>query len=73
MPMLMRMPVTMVGAAAGKITKNAFRKGFTSNVLATFSHSRLTDATPKAVLMSMGHTEQMKITKIPLMLESLSV
>ena len=71
--MLMRMPVTMVGAAAGKITKNALRSGLTSKVLATFNHSRFTDATPNAVLISMGQTEQMKITKIPLMLESFKV
>jgi len=72
-PMLMRMPVTMVGAAAGKITKKALRSGCTSNVLATLSQSRLTAATPKAVLINIGQTEQMKITKMPLTSESLSV
>ena len=35
MPMLMRMPVRMVGAAAGRITRNARRSGRTSSVLAT--------------------------------------
>jgi hypothetical protein len=45
----------------------------TSSVLATLSHSRLTEATPNAVLTSMGQTEQMKITKMPLMDESLMV
>ena len=73
MPMLMRMPVTMVGAAAGKITKKALRRGVTSSVLATLSHSRLTAATPKAVLISMGQTEQMKMTKMPLTSESFRV
>ncbi len=71
--MLMRMPVRMVGAAAGRITSKALRSGFTSSVLATLSHSRRTPATPKAVLSSIGHTEQMKITKMPEMLESLIV
>ena len=42
MPMLMRMPVRMVGAAAGRITSKALRSGFTSSVRATFSHSRRT-------------------------------
>jgi hypothetical protein len=37
------------------------------------SHSRLTEATPKAVLISMGQTEQMKITKMPEIDESLMV
>ena len=40
---------------------------------ATFSHSRRTLATPKAVLISIGHTLQMKITKMPLMSLSLMV
>ena len=69
----MRMPVKMVGAAAGKITLSALRNGFTSSVLATFSHSRLTDDTPNAVLISIGHTEQMKMTKMPEIEESLIV
>ena len=42
MPMLMRMPVRMVGAAAGRITSKAFRSGETSSVRATFNHSRRT-------------------------------
>jgi hypothetical protein len=71
--MLMRMPVRMVGAAAGRITLNALRSGLTSSVLATFSHSRLTEATPKAVLISIGQTEQMKITNTPEIDESLIV
>ena len=73
MPMLMRMPVRMVGAAAGRMTSSARRIGLTSSVRATFSHSRRTPATPKAVLISIGHTEQMKITKMPLIDESLMV
>ena len=63
-PMEMRMPVRMVGAAAGRITRQAVRPGLISKVLATFSQSARTLATPKAVLISIGHTEQMKITKI---------
>ena len=50
MPMEMRMPVMMVGAAAGRITLKAVRNGPTSRVRATFSHSLRTLATPKAVL-----------------------
>ena len=61
--MEMRMPVTMVGAAAGRITRMAVRQRPASKVRATFSHSRRTDATPKAVFSSMGQMEQMKITK----------
>ncbi len=49
------------------------RSGLTSSVLATLSHSRLTADTPKAVLISMGQTEQMKITKMPEVDESLMV
>jgi hypothetical protein len=41
--------------------------------LATLSHSRRTPATPNAVLISIGQTEQMKITKMPEMLLSLIV
>ena len=63
----------MVGAAAGRITLKAVRKGPTSRVRATFSHSRRTLPTPKAVLISIGQTEQMKITKIDDRLESLMV
>jgi len=73
MPMEMRMPVMMVGAAAGKITVNALRSGFTSSVRATLSQSRRTEATPKAVLMSIGQIEQMKITKTADTSESFSV
>ena len=40
------------------------RKVPTSSVRATLSHSRRTLATAKAVLVSIGQTEQMKITKI---------
>src|SRR6185295_5968899 len=64
MPTEMRMPVMMVGAAAGNTTWNALRIGDTSSVRATFSHSRRTAETPNAVLISIGHSEQMKITKI---------
>ena len=64
MPIEMRMPVRMVGAAAGRMIVKARRKTPTSSVRATLSHSLRTDATPKAVLISIGHSEQMKITKI---------
>ena len=73
MPMEMRMPVTMVGAAAGRMMVKALRKGRTSKVRATFSHSLRVEATPKAVLTSIGHTEQMKMTKIAEIEESLIV
>ena len=73
MPMLMRMPVRMVGAAAGRITRSALRSGDTSSVRATFSQSRRTLATPNAVLISIGHTEQMKMTNTPEIDESLMV
>src|SRR5258708_23167746 len=62
MPMEMRMPVRMVGAAAGRMTKSTLRKVPTSRVRATLSHSRLTEATPKAVFISIGQIEQMKMT-----------
>ncbi len=42
----------------------ALRNGPTSSVRATLIHSLRTPATPKAVLISIGQTEQMKITKI---------
>ena len=67
------MPVKMVGAAAGRMTVKARRSGPTSSVRATLSHSLRTLATPKAVLMSIGHSEQMKMTKIDEMPESLIV
>ena len=63
-PMEMRMPARMVGAAAGRITRKAFRSGFTSSVRETSSQSFFTLATPCAVLISIGHSEQMKMTKI---------
>src|SRR5262245_46971817 len=72
-PMEIRIPVMMVGAAAGRITRKAFRMGPTSRVFATFNHSRRTDATPNAVLISIGHIEQMKMTNIAEMLLSWSV
>src|SRR5690606_39649804 len=43
----------------------------TSRVRATLIQSRRTPATPKAVLTSMGHSEQMKITKMAEVSESL--
>ena len=43
----------------------------TSSVRATLIHSLRTAATPNAVLSSIGHTEQMKMTKIAEMLEIL--
>ena len=73
MPIEMRMPVMMVGAAAGRITANALRSGDTSSVRATLSHSRRTEATPNAVLMSIGQIEQTKITNTAETFESLSV
>ena len=73
MPMEIRMPVRIVGAAAGKMMVKARRKGPTSSVRATLSHYLRTEATPNAVLISIGHSEQMKITKIEDRLESLMV
>ena len=73
MPIEIRIPVRMVGAAAGRITVKARRIGLTSSVRATLIHSCRTAATPKAVLSSIGHTEQMKITKIADSPESLMV
>src|ERR1700686_792798 len=67
------MPVRIVGAAAGRITVNARLMVPTSSVRATLIHSLRTAATPKAVLSSIGHTEQMKITKIAEIEESLMV
>ena len=67
------MPVRITGAAAGRITRKAVRNGPTSSVRATFSHSLRTEATPNAVLISIGQTEQMKITKIEERCESLMV
>ncbi len=64
MPMLMRAPVMMVGAAAGRITVKAVRHGPASSVRATFSHSRRTDATPKDVFSSIGQIAQIKMTKM---------
>ena len=45
----------------------------TSSVRATLSHSLRTAATPNAVLISIGQSEQMKITKIAERPESLMV
>ena len=73
MPIEIRMPVMMVGAAAGRITRKALRNAPTSSVAATLSHSLRTLATPNAVLISIGHSEQMKITKIAEIEESLIV
>lgn len=64
MPTEIRVPVTMVGAAAGRITVSAVRSEPSSCVRATLIQSSRTPATPKAVLMSMGQIEQMKMTKI---------
>ncbi len=60
------MPVRIVGAAAGKITVKAVLSGLSSCVRATLTQSSRTPATPKAVLISIGQIEQMKITKIAL-------
>ena len=48
MPIEMRMPVRMVGAAAGRITRTAVRNVPISSVRATLSHSRRTLITPNA-------------------------
>src|SRR5262245_57175326 len=48
MPIEIRMPVRIVGAAARRMMVNARRKTPTSNVRATLSHSRRTQATPNA-------------------------
>jgi len=73
MPIEIRMPVRIVGAAAGRITVKARLMVPTSSVRATLIHSLRTAATPNAVLSSIGHTEQMKITKIAEIEESLMV
>lgn len=73
MPMEMRIPVRMVGAAAGRITVNARRTGPTSRVRATLSHSFRVLDTPNTVFISIGQSEQMKITKIADRAESLMV
>src|SRR6266481_3208518 len=65
--------VANVGAAAGKITVNARLTVPTSSVRATLIHSLRTAATPNAVFSSIGHTEQMKMTKIADSPESLMV
>ena len=59
------MPVRMVGAAAGRITWKALRSGFTSSVLRDVEPLAAHAGTPNAVLISIGQTEQMKITKMP--------
>ena len=62
-----------LAGAAGRMIVNARRSVPTSKVRATLSHSRRTDATPNAVLISIGHSEQIKMTKIDDRLESLIV
>src|SRR3546814_5546869 len=69
----MRMPVRIVGAAAGRMTRKILRKVPTSSVRATLSHSLRTPATAKAVFTSIGQIEQMKMTKTAEMLLSLMV
>lgn len=54
----------IVGAAAGRITINAVFKVPNSCVRATLIQSLRTLATPKAVLVSLGQSEQIKITNI---------
>lgn len=73
MPTEMRMPVMMVGAAAGRITSRAVRSRDTSSVRATFSQSCRTAPTPNAVFTSIGQSEQMKITKMAEVSASLMV
>src|SRR3954466_16115266 len=72
-PIEMRIPVRMVGAAAGRMMVKARRRVPTSSVFATLSHSLRTAETPNAVLIIIGHSEQMKITKIDDRPESLMV
>src|SRR5512134_766028 len=64
MPIEIRMPVRIVGAAAGRITVSAVRRRESSSVRATLRKSGLTLETPKAVLINVGHNEHTKITKI---------
>src|SRR6202042_332261 len=73
MPIEIRMPVRIVGAAAGRITVKARLTVPTSSVRATLIHSLRTAATPNAVLSSIGQTEQMNMTKIADSPESLMV
>jgi len=65
MPIEMRMPVVSFGAAAGRITRTHGARASPRACARTFSQSLLTDATPCAVLISIGHSEQMKITNTP--------
>jgi len=62
----------MVGAAAGRITWNARRRGFTSSVFARSASRCSTRGHAVGVLISIGQTEQMKITNTP-EIESLDV
>ena len=59
----------MVAAAAGRMNWKAVRHGPASSVRATLSYSRRSDATPNAVLSSMGQMAQMKMTKMTKMAE----
>src|SRR6266850_2313714 len=59
MPIEIRIPVRIVGAAAGRMMVKARRKVPTSSVRATLSHSLRTEATPNAVLIIIGHRQQM--------------
>src|SRR5690606_21298552 len=70
MPIEIRIPVNMVGAAAGKMTVKAVLKGVSSSVFATLRKSRLTLLTPNAVLIKTGHSEQIKITNTEDAIES---
>ena len=67
--MLMRMPVRMVARGRQDHHGRPCAAG-SSSVADTLSQSRLTEATPNAVFISMGQTEQMKMTKMPEMDES---
>lgn len=62
-PIEIRIPVTIVGIAASNITVNVVRNVLSSRVRMTLIQSVQKFATPKAVLVSIGHNEQTKITK----------
>src|SRR4051812_50115449 len=73
MPIDIRMPVRIVGAAAGRITVNARLSVPTSSVRATLIHSLRTLATPKTVLSSIGQINKLRLTKMAGIEESLLV
>ena len=74
MPIEIRIPVRIVGAAAGRMIVSACRNApdleRARHVAPFLAH---TLRTPKAVLISIGHSAQMKITKTDETLLSLIV